>query len=535
MTRDRPRAAAQARRVQGGVRRRDAAPGGVPPNLDVASSPRDAARITDGLLHDDLASMVDDIDEADLSADRMYEMVVVNGFDALQRRADGTRELDLSFLEKYEVLPSCYPAGGRCVVSPRERRVVSVQNPGRPLVTPEHAAFPKEAFLFRTALFQWMTAVPHSTWCHGMVGPKLFLAVYETPEGHPIRTLFAPFVLDVHKNVARASFTVFGPNGVVFKAGGFSPKGVKELLDDGVRRFNVVLPTEMDLPDEIKGPILQAWDALLALCRDGFRELGVRDDDPAVRHFHDVLAKELHPRLGELPATDAAAACIFIGAVSHQVRVPRRGPLGAAGTDARARSAATALGAQLLRHQGPALRLDEVAAPAPRRGEHEGPDRDGGAHRQRRAPRVHHRVHAPRLRAPRRRPRPLHRRPPRQEGVRGVRAQDAAGAERGASGAALPRDRGEHDAVSGGGTERSGAERARSAYTTTRALNPSPRAYYVTMHRAPPPSGGDADEGRSRPSAPSVRRRSSTPSASPRPTRPRRPATSPHPRLLSTR
>jgi len=420
----------------------------LPPNLDVASSAQESARITNAILHHELADMVDEIDERDLDADRLYEMVVVNGFDSMRTRPDGLLEYDLSFLEKYEVQPSSYPLGGKVVISQKDRRVVSVQNPGRPLVTPRDAAFRKEAFLFRASLFQWMTAVPHSTWCHGMVGPKLFLAVYETPEGHPIRTLFAPFVLDVHKNVARASFTVFGPNGVVFKAGGFSPKGVKELLDDGVRRFNVVLPTEMDLPDEIKGPILQAWDALLALCRDGFRELGVRDDDPAVRHFHDVLAKELHPRLGELPATDAAAACIFIGAVSHQVRVPRRGPLGAAGTDARARSAATALGAQLLRHQGPALRLDEVAAPAPRRGEHEGPDRDGGAHRQRRAPRVHHRVHAPRLRAPRRRPRPLHRRPPRQEGVRGVRAQDAAHRARRAALARLPRHGRQHHAVS---------------------------------------------------------------------------------------
>ena len=299
----------------------------LPVNRDGIPNVEKQAAAIDKMLTPALAKFVSPIDPADLGPDQLYQLVIVQGFAHLKRREDGLHELDLTFLEQYQPHHTSYPIGGKVVISQTAKRVEWLETPNdKRVCKPGDATYDVDSFLFRSTLFQWMTAVPHSVWCHGIVGPKLFLAVYDAPEDHSIRSLFAPFVFEVHKNVARAAFTVFGSTGVLERAGGFSSGAIAKLLKDGIGMFEVKLPTEMNLPVELRDTLLSIWDAVVTMCRDGIAALQLAPDDPQLKHFHDVLAKELHPRLGELPVAEAAAFCIFTSAVSHQCVLCRRAP-----------------------------------------------------------------------------------------------------------------------------------------------------------------------------------------------------------------
>ena len=91
------------------------------------------------------------------------------------------------------------------------------------IVTPDDPRFTLEAFRFRSILFQWVTIGPHSTWCHGMVAPKLFLDLTRASGDPPAPRVPKPFVFKVHENAGRSNVTVFGKTGVLWNVGAMTP------------------------------------------------------------------------------------------------------------------------------------------------------------------------------------------------------------------------------------------------------------------------------------------------------------------------
>ena len=293
----------------------------LPSNMDTYATPEEVRRRARVILK--VPNVVDAAADADQSPERMYTQLIVTGFAGDLKPVEGedaeARVFDLNLMKKYDIQASSPVLGGRAAVSLKQRKLLWVETPEGERAAPGDASYPRIALLFRASLFQYMTVIPHTVWCHGIVGPKFFLAAWELPVAHPLQQLLAPFTLDVHKNVSRASFTVFGPTGVVHVAGGFTQAGADDIISDGIKLFDVTLPTEWAIPDEIRDPILQAWEAISKLCRDGFSALGIRDDDHGVSRFQATLAGELHPRLGRMRVAEACAYCIFIVSVAHHL------------------------------------------------------------------------------------------------------------------------------------------------------------------------------------------------------------------------
>ena len=268
-------------------------------------------------LYGELISDAMEPRSSDLSDARLYEQVVVAGFNDLKANADGTHSLDLRFLSDYPVRDGFCPYGGELFVSFAEKAVRHIVTPEGRTVRPTDADWAFEAFRFRSSLFSYLTFVPHSVWCHGMVSPKLFIATHQLPEKHPLRILLTPFVHDVHKNVSRAKITVFGETGVLTQASSFTEASVQLLIAHGQSMMSVKLLDELALPDDLRAQIAPIWNAIRDCATQFIEGFDIQDDDPAVVQWKRFVALNINSRLGTLPLADAITYLVFTSTVSH--------------------------------------------------------------------------------------------------------------------------------------------------------------------------------------------------------------------------
>jgi len=295
----------------------------LPRHADQHASAEDAARAALRYFGADLMRSVPPCHPDDLTASRLYDQVTVGGFHDLKPVAGddpALHELDLDFLGAYELKPGCARAGGRAVVSFRERRVVRLVAPDGRVVTPDGDpdAFAVAAFEFRSHLFQWLTIGPHSAWCHGVVGPKLFLATHGLPAGHALRTLLVPFVFDVHRNLLRAKMTVFNDTGVLCVVGSFTSAAVRRMIADCRATMPVKLIHELAMPDDVRGVMEPLWFSIRKLVEEFTARMGVDEAaDPHVRRFKAFLAEHVNARLGRVSLVDALTYALFTNSASH--------------------------------------------------------------------------------------------------------------------------------------------------------------------------------------------------------------------------
>jgi hypothetical protein len=256
---------------------------------------------------------------ADLSTERLYEQVTVAGFYHVRPAAGGTHSLDLQFLREYPVRAGAYPCGGEAVIDMRSGTFLHLVTPEDRVVAPGDPTFALEALRFRSSLFQWLTIGPHSAWCHGVVGPKLFLATYALPEPHPLRELLRPFVFKVHENVSRAKVTVFGKAGVLSNTGSLTPESVGALIARGAYCAEVKTPKQMCMPPDLRANVEPLWDAVLGLAHGFLTAYSVGDDDPHVRAWRAFVAAHIHPEFRTRPLAEVIAYCLFTNSVAHHL------------------------------------------------------------------------------------------------------------------------------------------------------------------------------------------------------------------------
>jgi hypothetical protein len=291
----------------------------LPRNDDRCKAPNELRRFASRYFSEKLLTSVPTPREEDFSARRLYEQVSVAGFYHLRPNTDGTHSLDLQYLRDYAVRKGSFVCGGEAVVDLRAGRFVRLVTPEDRVVTPGDSRFGLEAFRFRSTLFQWRTIVPHSAWCHGIVGPKLFLATHALPETHPMRELLRPFVFKVHENVRRSRMSVFGKTGVLSNVGSLAPESVNALIAHGAYRTEIKNPAQMHMPAFLRAVVEPVWDALMSLVNGFLTELSISDDDPHVRGWRAFVAAHIHPDFRTLPLSEILTFCLFTNSLAHHL------------------------------------------------------------------------------------------------------------------------------------------------------------------------------------------------------------------------
>ena len=286
---------------------------------DRGAEPDDVRRAAVRYFGEPLVATVPAPHPDDLSVARLYEQVTVAGFYHVRPNAEGTHSLDLQFLREYPVRTGAYACGGEAVIDMRAGKVLHLITPEDRLVEPGHPEFALESLRFRSTLFQWLTIGPHSAWCHGVVGPKLFLATYALPEAHPLRELLRPFVFKVHENASRAKVTVFGKAGVLSNTGSLSEVSVQALISRGAFCAEVKTPKQLCMPPDLRANVEPLWDTMLALANGFQTEFSVSEDDPHVRAFRAFVAVHIHPDFRTRSLAEIIAFCLFTNSVSHHL------------------------------------------------------------------------------------------------------------------------------------------------------------------------------------------------------------------------
>jgi hypothetical protein len=291
----------------------------LPRNDDRCRDPNELRQFASRYFSEKLLASVPTPRQEDLSAERLYEKVSVAGFYHLRPNTDGTHSLDLQYLRDYPVRDGSFVCGGEAVIDLRAGKFVHLVTPEDLVVTPGDTRFAVEAFRFRSTLFQWRTIVPHSAWCHGIVGPKIFLATHALPETHPLRELLRPFVFKVHENVRRSRMSVFGKTGVLSNVGSLAPDSVQALIAHGAYRTEIKNPAQMHMPAYLRAIVEPVWDALQSLVNGFLTEFSISDDDPHVRAWRAFVAAHIHPDFRTLPLSEILTFCIFTNSLAHHL------------------------------------------------------------------------------------------------------------------------------------------------------------------------------------------------------------------------
>jgi hypothetical protein len=265
----------------------------------------------------------------DLSLQRLYEQAVVTGFYNLQPDDDSattTHTLDLQCLTKYPVHAGRSIYGGALQVSFARKTVVSLVTPEGRTVMPNDPEWALEAMRFRSTLFAYLTIVPHSVWCHGLLGPKMFLACWEIlhPRKHPLFTLLRPYVHDLHKNCARAQLSVFGPTGVLSMVSAMTPVGVQRIISHAQHTpmFRVRLFDELVWTPQMRALMEPIWRAIRNDLVQAFLDAHqIRDDgsDSVVEEVRAFFIVHIDERFRTLSLADALAYLIFTTCVLHHL------------------------------------------------------------------------------------------------------------------------------------------------------------------------------------------------------------------------
>jgi hypothetical protein len=291
----------------------------LPRNDDRCRDPQELRKFAGRYFSEELLASVPTPREEDFSAERLYEKVAAAGFYHLRPNAEGTHSLDLQYLRDYAVREGSFRCGGEAVVDLSAGKFVRLVTPEDQVVTPDDPRFSLEAFRFRSTLFQWRTIVPHSAWCHGIVGPKIFLATHALPETHPLRDLLRPFVFKVHENVRRSKMSVFGKTGVLSNVGSLAPDSVQALIAQGAYRTEIKNPAQMHMPAYLRAVVEPVWDAMKSLVNGFLVEFSISDDDPHVRAWRAFVAAHIHPDFRTLPLSEILTFCLFTNSLAHHL------------------------------------------------------------------------------------------------------------------------------------------------------------------------------------------------------------------------
>lgn len=293
-----------------------------PPNLDGFSSPAEVVQFTKPYFGD-VFNRIPVPQSDDLSIEKLYEQIVVAGFYDLQPKISSDDQplysLDLQFLRDFPVKEWCYPCGGEAVISLDKRKVLFLISPEGQQVFPTDDEWALESFRFRSSLFQYCTVTPHSTFCHGVLGSKAFLAVYRLSEDHPLRTLLRPFVHDVDKNMSRAGFAVFNETGVLKLAGAFTYEGIQGLIARGRHDIQIKLLNELHLDQQVRKEIEPVWDAIQSLVTNFIEQKGISELDPEVREFKHFFVTNVDEQLNQLDLALTLTYVIFAMTVGHHL------------------------------------------------------------------------------------------------------------------------------------------------------------------------------------------------------------------------
>lgn len=291
----------------------------LPRNDDRCSNPNELRQYASRYFSKEHLASVPAPSPEDFSAERLYDQVSAAGFYHLRPNTEGTHSLDLQYLRDYPVREGSYACGGEAVIDLRAGKFVRLVTPEDRVVTPGDQRFSLEAFRFRSTLFQWRTIVPHSAWCHGIVGPKLFLATHALPETHPMRELLRPFVFKIHENVRRSKMSVFGKTGVLSNVGSLAPESVDALISQGAYRTEIKNPTQMHMPAYLRAIVEPVWDAMKSLVTGFLDEFSISDDEPHVRNWRAFVAAHIHPDFRTLPLSEVLTFCLFTNSLAHHL------------------------------------------------------------------------------------------------------------------------------------------------------------------------------------------------------------------------
>ena len=291
----------------------------MPRNESRGREPDDVHKLAERYFGKSLMQIMPPKHQHDLSPERLYEQVTVSGFYHVRPNNDGTHSLDLQFLRDYPVRSGASLCGGEAVVDLKGGRLLRLVTPEEIAITPDDPRFEVEALRFRSSLFQWVTIVPHSSWCHGMVAPKLFLAAYALPETHPLREFLRPFVFKVHENAGRSNVTVFGRTGVLWNVGAMTPTATQALSVRSVNSIEIRKPAQLHMPPYLRSILEPLWDAMDALVKGFLVEFSIDDDDPHMRAFRSFAAVNIHNDFHHLPLSCIIVYCMFTSTVAHHL------------------------------------------------------------------------------------------------------------------------------------------------------------------------------------------------------------------------
>lgn len=299
----------------------------LPANGDGFCGPQEMDEFPKRFFGDEYYKRIPRAKLGDLSVEILYEQIVIAGFyDILPRNnkehnddEESLYSLDLQFLREIPVKDWCYPCGGEAVISLEMRKVICIITPENQKVFPTDKGWALEAFRFRSSLFQYCTVMTHATWSHAIVAAKVFLATHSLPQDHPLKTLLRPFVHDIDKIMARASFTVFDKTGVLNLAGSFTQEGVETMMRRSVSQTPIRLLNELYLDRQVQREILPLWDEIYALVSDFVESYGISELHPETMRFKQFIVSNIAERLGEFDITFLVTYLIFTMTVSHQL------------------------------------------------------------------------------------------------------------------------------------------------------------------------------------------------------------------------